>query len=165
MFFYFSKFYCPHFHIFHTLSKHPWAKNRLFSSILHSHIAPWSYAWQTWNQMKILWYSHRHNIVRRSFHTFNCSPVLSSVNIILCVLTSWIDVERACEQRSPKGQGLLRKKGAPTYAILSQNLYCRNLRAFSKASQGFQQKPSCFCRVFKESQASVDLSTKSILLS
>ena len=31
------------------------------------------------------------------------------------------DVARAREQRSPKGQGLLRKEGPPTYAILSQN--------------------------------------------
>ena len=157
MFFYFSKFYCPHFHIFHTLSKHPWAKNRLFSSILHSHIAPWSYAWQTWNQMKILWYSHRHNIVRRSFYTFNCSPVLSCVNIILCVLTSWIDVERACEQRSLKGQGLLRRKeGPPIYAILSQNLVLSQFTRFLKG----------FCRELNESHpAFVELSTKVILLS
>ena len=29
------------------------------------------------------------------------------------------EVARAREQRSPKGQGLLRKEGPPTYAILS----------------------------------------------
>ena len=31
------------------------------------------------------------------------------------------EVARAREQRSPKGQGLLRKEGPPTYAILSRN--------------------------------------------
>ena len=32
------------------------------------------------------------------------------------------DVEGAWERRSAKGQGVLRKEGPPTYAILSQNL-------------------------------------------
>ena len=37
---------------------------------------------------------------------------------------------------------------------------------FERLSQGFQRKPSCFRRVFKESHlAFVELSTKSILLS
>ena len=40
------------------------------------------------------------------------------------------EVEGARERRSPKGQGLLRKEGPPTYAILSRNLVCRDLRAF-----------------------------------
>ena len=55
-----------------------WSQNRLFFSILHSHIAPWSYAWQTWNQMKILWYPNisLDTIFAAVFHTFNCSSVL-----------------------------------------------------------------------------------------
>ena len=32
------------------------------------------------------------------------------------------EVEGARERRSPQGQGLLRKEGPPTYAILSRNL-------------------------------------------
>ena len=78
------------------------------------------------------------------------------------------EVARACEQRSPKGQGLLRKEGPPTYAILSRNLELSRFtlllkghhRAFYKSHpalgvfstkvslllKGFQQKSACFRR-------------------
>ena len=98
------------------------------------------------------------------------------------------DVARACERRSPKGQGLLRKEGPPTYAILSRNLvlsrFTRFLKGFHRVfneshpafikltiraillSKSFQQKPSCFRRAFNKSHlAFVELSTKAILLS
>ena len=46
-------------------------------------------------------------------------------------------VARARERRSPKGQGLLRKEGPPTYAILSQNSvllqFTRFLKGFHRA--------------------------------
>ena len=45
------------------------------------------------------------------------------------------EVARAREQRSPKGQGLLRKEGASTYAILSRNLL---LSQFTRFLKGFQ---------------------------
>ena len=73
------------------------------------------------------------------------------------------EVEGARERLSPKGQGLLRKEGPPTYAILSRNLV---LSLFERLSQGFQRKPSCFHRAYYESHlAFVELSTKAILLS
>ena len=83
------------------------------------------------------------------------------------------DVEGARERRSTKGQGLLRKEGPPTYAILSQNLvlsrFTRFLKGFHRVfnkshpafielttkaillSKSFQQKPSCFRRAFNKS--------------
>ena len=74
-----------------------------------------------------------------------------------CLQTSRVaDVERAREQRSPKGQGLLRKEGPPTYAILSQNLVLSRFMRFSKG----------FHRAFNESHpAFKELSRKAILLS
>ena len=51
------------------------------------------------------------------------------------------------DRRSPKGQGLLQKKGPPTYAILSQNLVLSQLTHFLKSHPAF-----------------VELSTKVILL-
>ena len=92
------------------------------------------------------------------------------------------------ERRSRKGQGLLRKEGPPTYAILSRNLvlsrFTRFLKGFHRVfneshpafieltteaillSKSFQQKPSCFRRAFNKSHlAFVELSTKAILLS
>ena len=66
------------------------------------------------------------------------------------------DVEGAQERRSTKGQGLLRKEGSPTYAILSRNLVLSRFTPFLKG----------FHRAFNESHpAFVDLSTKTILLS
>ena len=78
------------------------------------------------------------------------------------------DVGGPRDRRSPKGQGLLRKEGPPTYAILSRNLvlsrFTRFLnghhRAFYKSHptlgvfstkvslllNGFQQKSACFQR-------------------
>ena len=55
------------------------------------------------------------------------------------------EVARAREQRSPKGQGLLRKEGPPTYAILSRNLVMSRFthfltgfhRAFNKSHPAF----------------------------
>ena len=77
------------------------------------------------------------------------------------------DVARAREQRSPKGQGLLRKEGPPTYAILSQNNSIVVIYTlFERLSQDFQRKPSCLRRAFNKSNpAFVDLSTKALLLS
>ena len=67
------------------------------------------------------------------------------------------------EQRSLKGQGLLRKEGPPTYAILSRNLVLS--RFFERLSQGFRRKLSCFRRAFNETHpAFVELSMKAILL-
>ena len=66
------------------------------------------------------------------------------------------EVARAREQRSPKGQGLLRKEGPPTYAIVSRNLV---LSRFTRFLKGFH-------RAFNESHpAFLELSTKAILLS
>ena len=66
------------------------------------------------------------------------------------------DVARARERRSPKGQGLLRKEGPPTYAILSRNLV---LSRFARFLKGFH-------RALNEShRAFVELSTKAIMLS
>ena len=67
------------------------------------------------------------------------------------------EVARAREQRSPKGQGLLRKEGAPTYAILSpRNLV---LSQFTRFLKGFH-------RAFNESHpAFVAFSKKAFLLS
>ena len=60
------------------------------------------------------------------------------------------------ERRSPKGQGLLRKEGPPTYAILSQNSVFSRFTHFLKD----------FHRALNESHpAFVELSTKAILLS
>ena len=60
------------------------------------------------------------------------------------------DVEGAQERRSTKGQGLLRKEGPPTYAILSRNLVLSRFTPFLKG----------FHRAFNESHpAFVDLST------
>ena len=42
------------------------------------------------------------------------------------------DAARAREQRSPKGQGLLRKEGPTTYAILSRNLVLSRFMRFLK---------------------------------
>ena len=74
--------------------------------------------------------------------------------------------QKLCDQRSPEGQGLLRKEGPPTYAILSQRLvlsqFARFLKCFHRAFNkshpalgklktkvslllyGFQQKSACF---------------------
>ena len=66
------------------------------------------------------------------------------------------EVARAREQRSPKGQGLLRKEGPPTYAVLSRNWVMSRFTHFLKGIH----------RAFNESHpAFVDLSTKTILLS
>ena len=78
------------------------------------------------------------------------------------------DVGGPRDRRSPKGQGLLRKEGPPTYAILSRNLVLLwftcflngHHRAFYKSHptlgvfstkvslllKGFQQKSACFQR-------------------
>ena len=40
------------------------------------------------------------------------------------------DVEGPRDRRSPKGQGLLRKEGPPTYAILSRNLVLSRFTRF-----------------------------------
>ena len=62
----------------------------------------------------------------------------------------------ARERRSTKSQGLLRKEGPPTYAILSRNLVLSRFKRFLKG----------FHRVFNKSHlAFVELSTKAILLS
>ena len=99
------------------------------------------------------------------------------------------DVEGAQERRSTKGQGLLRKEGPPTYAILSRNLVLSRFTCFANGfhrafnerhpdpafvelstkaillSQSFQRKPSCFRRAFNKSHpAFVELSMKAILL-
>ena len=88
-------------------------------------------------------------------------------------------VARAHERRSPKDQGLLRKEGPPTYAILSQNLVLSRFTRFLKGHhrafyeshpalgvfstkvslllKGFQQKSACFRRAFGE-PAFVELS-------
>ena len=44
------------------------------------------------------------------------------------------EVEGARERRSPKGQGLLRKEGPPTYAILSRNLVWKAFTGLSTKS-------------------------------
>ena len=46
------------------------------------------------------------------------------------------EVEGARERRSLKGQGLLRKEGPPTYAILSRNLV---LSQFTRFLKGFHR--------------------------
>ena len=90
-----------------------------------------------------------------------------SVNIdfkphnICQVWTRVAEVEGARERRSPKGQGLLRKEGPPTYAILSRNLV---LSRFTRFLKGFH-------RAFNKSHPApiepvfLELSTKAILLS
>ena len=66
------------------------------------------------------------------------------------------DVEGAWERRSPKGQGLLRKEGPPTYDILSRNFL---LLRFTRFLKGFR-------RALNESHpAFVEHSTTAILLS
>ena len=60
------------------------------------------------------------------------------------------------EQRSPKGQGLLRKEGPPTYAILSRNLVLSQCTRFLKG---------CHRALNENHPAFVELSTKTILLS
>ena len=66
------------------------------------------------------------------------------------------DVEGAQERRSTKGQGLLRKEGPPTYAILSQNQVLSRFTPFLKG----------FHRAFNESHpAFIELSMKAILFS
>ena len=54
------------------------------------------------------------------------------------------DVEGPRDRRSPKGQGLLRKEGPPTYAILSRNL---ELSRYTRFMNGHH-------RAFNESQLS-----------
>ena len=64
-------------------------------------------------------------------------------------------------RRSTKGQGLLRKEGPPTYAILSQNVV---LSRFT-LSLSFERKTSCSGRAFNESHpASSELSMKDTLI-
>ena len=80
--------------------------------------------------------------------------------------------QKLCDQRSPEGQGLLRKEGPPTYAILSQRLvlsqFARFLKCFHRAFNkshpalgklktkvslllyGFQQKSACFSLIVKK---------------
>ena len=62
----------------------------------------------------------------------------ASINSILNVTTvnRVAEVEGARERRSPKGQGLLRKEGPPTYAILSRNLV---LSRFTRFLKGFHR--------------------------
>ena len=74
----------------------------------------------------------------------------------LMVVDRVAHVARARERRSPKGQGLLRKEGPPTYAILSRNLV---LSRFSHFLKGFYRAFNKSHPAFKE------LSTKAILLS
>ena len=96
------------------------------------------------------------------FNKSQCSENVSSVSVRVA------DVGGPRDRRSPKGQGLLRKEGPPTYAILSRNLvlsrFTRFLnghhRAFYKSHptlgvfstkvslllKGFQQKSACFQR-------------------
>ena len=73
----------------------------------------------------------------------------------------------AWEQCSLRWKGLLRKEGPPTYSISSQNFSIVAIyKLFKRLSWSFQQKSSCFRRVFNESQLSFAvLSTKVILLS
>ena len=52
------------------------------------------------------------------------------------MMTRVAEVEGARERRSPKGQGLLRKEGPPTYAILSRNLV---LSRFTRFLKGFHR--------------------------
>ena len=55
---------------------------------------------------------------------------------LLAHCTRVAEVEGARERRSPKGQGLLRKEGPPTYAILSRNLV---LSRFTRFLKGFHR--------------------------
>ena len=71
-------------------------------------------------------------------------------------MTSVADVEGARDQRSPKGQGLLRKEGPPTCAILSRNSV---LLRFTRFLKGFRRALN------KSHPAFVEHSTKAILLS
>ena len=103
--------------------------------------------------------------VRSTFST-NCLPYCSkdSREIILVQIKTFkytvytarvADVEGAQERRSTKGQGLLRKEGPPTYAILSRNSV---LSRFTRFLKGFH-------RAFNESHpAFIKLSKKAILL-
>ena len=50
------------------------------------------------------------------------------------------DVEGAQERRSTKGQGLLRKEGPPTYAILSRNLVLSQFTRFLKGFRNFKMR-------------------------
>ena len=95
-----------------------------------------------------------HNDVMVRYVTLN-APILSNVSAVChtwCV-AGW---QMLREQRSPKGQGLLRKEGPPTYAILSRNLVMSRFTHFLKG----------FHRAFNESHpAFEELSMKAILLS
>ena len=71
------------------------------------------------------------------------------------VLARMADVARTREQRSPKGEGLLRKGGPLTYAILSRNLV---LSGFMRFLKGFRRALN------KSQHAFIELSTKIILL-
>ena len=91
------------------------------------------------------------------------------------------DVAGLRDRQYPKGQGLLRKEGPPTYALLQNLVLSHRVKTnvfvaklsnvaiyalFERLSQGFQRKPSCIRRAFNESnRAFVELSTKAILLS
>ena len=92
----------------------------------------------------------QHNIFFRPFWNL---MFLFSVIIVQCRVA---DVEGAQERRSTKGQGLLRKEGPPTYAILSRNLVLSRFTPFLKG----------FHRAFNESHpAFKELSMKAIGLS
>ena len=65
------------------------------------------------------------------------------------------DVEGPQDRRSPKGQGLLRKEGPPTYAIFSRNLILSRFTRFMNGHhRAFYKKSSYFGSVFIESQLS-----------
>ena len=110
-----------------------------------------------------------------SLHIYNlvCSIYIKGAKSQLRLMADRVaDVEVPQYRRYPKGQGLLRKEGPPTYAILSRNLVLSRFtrfmnghhRAFyeshptlgvfsTKVSlllKGFQQKSACFRRAFGE---------------
>ena len=93
----------------------------------------------------VSWYLHLIVSVTRTTSRINYTLALCFYQVTKLITTRVADVARAREQRSPKGQGLLRKEGPPTYAILSQNLV---LSQFMR----FLRKSSWFGRAFNESQ-------------
>ena len=110
------------------------------------------------------------------FSALQCVALNCSITVILhsiaCLVLYFIsvpvrvaDVGGAQERRSTKGQGLLRKEGPPTYAILSRNLilsrFTHFLKGFHRALNkshpafNFQRKLYCFRRAFNESHPAV----------
>ena len=103
--------------------------------------------------------------------SWHCTIATSSTTPSASINCRVADVEGPQDRRSTKGQGLLRKEGPPTYAILSQNLVLSRFTRFMKGHQrafyeshptlrvfstkvslilkGIQQKSARFRRAFR----------------